>query len=188
MKKSRFTESPPVRPSARVRRRPLPDAPCPLVSQDDPMAPGLLCAVACPGLALQGTDHRVGHDAGGCSRAPQRDRSAPQKMRPRYARYRTDCNSAMPQPNRVMHWRPSIPRKATLSLLFRGAKRRLTEQTDDVAKLPNARIIAATKELNQITDDIRGAQEAPEEAPSANPKKVPLVINTVGKVLRRPRR
>ena len=83
-----------------------------------------------------------------------------------------------------MDWHLTIPRKASLALLFRVAKRRLTEQTDDVAELPNARITTATKELNQITNDIRGAQ-APEQAPLAIPKKSSLVINTVGKILRR---
>jgi hypothetical protein len=83
-----------------------------------------------------------------------------------------------------MDWRLTIPRKASLALLFRVAKRRLSEQTDDVAELPNARIITATKELNQITNDIRDAQ-APEQAPSATPKKSSLVINTVSKILRR---
>jgi precorrin-4 methylase len=83
-----------------------------------------------------------------------------------------------------MDWRLTIPRKASLALLFRVAKRRLSEQTDDVAELPNARIITATKELNQITNDIRDAQ-VPEQAPSAIPKKSSLVINTVGKILRR---
>ena len=87
-----------------------------------------------------------------------------------------------------MDWHLTTPRKASLALLFRVAKRRLTEQTDDVAELPNARIITATKELNQITDDIRGAQGAPEEAPSAIPKKSPLVVHTVGKILQRPPR
>lgn len=94
----------------------------------------------------------------------------------------------MRQPNCVMYWRPSIPRKAALAALFRAARRRLTDQTGDVAELPNARIITATKELNQITDDIRGAQGAPEEAPSAIPKKSPLVVHTVGKILQRPPR
>jgi precorrin-4 methylase len=90
----------------------------------------------------------------------------------------------MRQPDRVMNWHLTIPRKASLALLFRVAKRRLTEQTDDVAELPNARIITATRELNQITNDIRGAQ-APEPAPSAIPRKSSLVVNTVGKILRR---
>ena len=90
----------------------------------------------------------------------------------------------MRQRNGVMYWRPSIPRKAALAALFRAARRRLTDQTGDVAELPNARIITATKELNQITNDIRGAQ-APEQAPSAIPKESSLVINTVGKILRR---
>jgi len=94
----------------------------------------------------------------------------------------------MRQPDRVMHWRPTIPRKATLVVLFKAAERRLTKKTDGVVELPNARIVTATKELNQITDDIRGAQEAPEEAPSVIRKKSSLVINTVGKILRRPPR
>ena len=63
-----------------------------------------------------------------------------------------------------MRWLSFIPGKATLVLLFNAAKRRLREQTDDVAELPDARIISATEELNQIADDIRDAQHPPEES------------------------
>jgi len=61
-------------------------------------------------------------------------------------------------------------------------------QTDDVAKLGNARIGTATVELNQITDDIRRAQSAPKEAPAIHrqPREaIQLAIYTVGKILRR---
>ena len=73
-------------------------------------------------------------------------------------------------------------------VLFKAAERRLTKKADGVVELPNTRIITATKELNRITDDIRGAQEAPEKTPSAIREKSSLVINTVGKILRRPPR
>lgn len=89
------------------------------------------------------------------------------------------------QPDPIMHWRPFIPGKATLVLLFMAAKRRLTEQTDDIAELPNARIITATEELNQITDDIRDAQDTLDEPPLVIQKEPPLDIHTVGKILRR---
>jgi hypothetical protein len=61
--------------------------------------------------------------------------------------------------------------KATLAQLFMAAKRRVLEQTDDVANLPKARIVSATEELNQIADDIRDAQAAREASPS--PSTVP---------------
>ena len=87
-----------------------------------------------------------------------------------------------------MRWRPFTPGKATLVLLFMAAKSRLAAQTDDVAELPNARIITATEELNQIIDDIRDAPDAPEAPPLAIQKEPPLSIHTVGKVLRPPPR
>jgi hypothetical protein len=68
-----------------------------------------------------------------------------------------------------MRWLSFIPGKATLVVLFKAAKRRLTEQTDDIAELPNARIVSATEELNQIADDVRDAQTAPEASPSTVP-------------------
>jgi len=64
-----------------------------------------------------------------------------------------------------MRWQPFqhfVPDKATLVLLFEAAKRRLAEETDDIAKLPDARIESATEELNQIADDVRDANAAPE--------------------------
>jgi len=70
-----------------------------------------------------------------------------------------------------------------------AAKRRLTTQTDDVARLRNTRIVTSTAELNQITDDIRDAQGAPNEPAPAIRKQPPLAIQlaiyTVGKILRR---
>lgn len=81
--------------------------------------------------------------------------------------YRTEFPNGVT--DRRMRWLTFIPGKATLLLLFNAAKRRLSEQTDDVAELPNARIISATEELNQIADDIRDAQDAPEESPLAIP-------------------
>ena len=61
---------------------------------------------------------------------------------------------------------PFIPGKATLALLFTAAKRRMAEQSDDVAELPTARIVSATEELNQIADDVREAKTSPEASPS----------------------
>ena len=68
-----------------------------------------------------------------------------------------------------MRWRPYIPSKATLALLFKAAKRRVTEQTDDIAELPNARVVSATEELNQIADDVREAQAMPQPSPAPVP-------------------
>ena len=68
--------------------------------------------------------------------------------------------------SRPRYWHSSISGKATLVTLFKAAKRRVTEQTDDVAKLPNARIDSATEELNQIADDVREAEASPEASPS----------------------
>jgi len=61
-----------------------------------------------------------------------------------------------------MRWLSFIPGKTTLVLLFKAAKRRVTEQTDDVAELQNARIVSATEELNQIADDVRDARATSE--------------------------
>ena len=90
-----------------------------------------------------------------------------------------------------MRSRRSRPDKASLVLLFAAAKRRLTRQGGDVSKLPNARIDSAAGELNQITDDILGAQRAP-KAPVAAiqqspPRAIQLAIYTVGRILRRPK-
>lgn len=57
-----------------------------------------------------------------------------------------------------MRWLSLVPCKATLVLLFKAARRRVATQTGDIEALPNARIISATEELNQIADDIREAQ------------------------------
>jgi hypothetical protein len=65
-----------------------------------------------------------------------------------------------------MRWLSFIPGKATLVLLFKAAKRRLIQQTDDVAELPDARIVSATEELHQIANDIRDAQPT-HEAPTS---------------------
>jgi hypothetical protein len=54
-----------------------------------------------------------------------------------------------------MSWLTFIPGKAVLVGLFKAARRRVTEETEDVGDLPNARIVSATEELNQIADDVR---------------------------------
>jgi hypothetical protein len=69
----------------------------------------------------------------------------------------------------LSYWFPFVPSKATLALLFKAAKRRLTDQADDIAELPNARIVSATKEMNQIADDVRDAQATPEDSASTVP-------------------
>jgi hypothetical protein len=68
-----------------------------------------------------------------------------------------------------LSWLPFVPSKASLVLLFNAAKRRVTQQTADIEALPNARIVSATEELNQIADDVREAQRTPEESPLALP-------------------
>lgn len=83
-----------------------------------------------------------------------------------------------------MRRHPSPPRKAALVLLFEAARQRLARQRGDVAELPNTRIATATKELNQITDDIREAHGPPEAPAPVIQKKPTLVISTVGKILR----
>ena len=80
-----------------------------------------------------------------------------------------------------------MPGKEGLVLLFKAARQRLIRQPGNIAELPNARIVTATTELNQITDDIRDAQGAPEVLPPATQKQPPLRIHTVGKILRRPK-
>jgi hypothetical protein len=83
-----------------------------------------------------------------------------------------------------MNWRPSTPRKHSLVMLFKAARRRLAGHAGDIAELPCTRIATATMELNHITDDIRDARDAPEELPPATQKERPLRIYTVGKILR----
>ena len=78
---------------------------------------------------------------------------------------------------------------------FKAAKRRLITQKKAIAGLPNARIVTATDELNQIVDDIRDAPGASKEPPLAireppppplaSREPPPLVLHTVGKILRR---
>jgi hypothetical protein len=71
-----------------------------------------------------------------------------------------------------------------LILLFEAARRRLNRETGEVARLPNTRIATAARELNQVTDDIRKAQE-PAKAPLPAAQEEPtLTISTVGKILR----
>ncbi len=84
-----------------------------------------------------------------------------------------------------MRRRPVISRKANFVVLFKTSKRRLTGQTDDIARLPSARIVSATLELNQIVDDIRDAQCVPDKPPRTVRKEPPPTIHTVGKILRR---
>ena len=54
-----------------------------------------------------------------------------------------------------MSWLAFIPGKTVLVGLFKAATRRVTDETEDVGNLPNARIVTATEELNQIADDVR---------------------------------
>jgi hypothetical protein len=80
--------------------------------------------------------------------------------------------------------RPPTPRKESLVELFDAARRRLIRETGDIALLPNKRIVGATKELNSIVDDIRGAQLSPKARPVARGKEPTLLVSTVGKILR----
>jgi len=89
--------------------------------------------------------------------------------------------------NHLMRWHPVTPRKANLVLRFKAAKLRMTDQVDNVAELPNTRIVTATVQLNQIVDDIRDAQVEPAAPPLAVQKEPPLAIHCVGKILRRPK-
>ena len=86
-----------------------------------------------------------------------------------------------------MRWRPVTHLKTSLVLRFKAAKLRMIEQVDNVAELPNTRIVTATVELNQIVDDIRDAQVEPAAPPLAVQKEPPLAIHCVGKILRRPK-
>jgi hypothetical protein len=72
-----------------------------------------------------------------------------------------------------MRWHNFIPGTSTLVLLFKAAKQRLTDQTDDVAELPDARIASATEEMHQIANDIRDAQPMREASPDASSSTVP---------------
>lgn len=78
-----------------------------------------------------------------------------------------------------MRWLNFIPGKSTLIVLFNLARRRVSEQTGDVAELTDARLVSATEELNKISDDIRDAHAAPEEfsqtlpAPDADDHSLP---------------
>ena len=61
-----------------------------------------------------------------------------------------------------MRWPSFIPRKPIWVPLFKVAKRRVTDQTDDMAEAPNARIDSATEGMNQIVDHVHDAQDAPD--------------------------
>jgi hypothetical protein len=63
----------------------------------------------------------------------------------------------------------------------------LMTQSGNVAGLPNTRIVSATTELNNITEDIRDAQSPPDELPPAVRDLPSVVIHTVGKILRWPK-
>ena len=95
-----------------------------------------------------------------------------------------DCNSVQWDDSILMRPQLATRRKEKLVLLFEAARRRLTRQTGDIAKLPNERIATATKELNQVTYDIREAQPPPEVSMPATQNEPTLLISTVGKILR----
>ncbi len=59
----------------------------------------------------------------------------------------------------AMRWMPFTPSKATLILLFTAAWKRVTTTSEGVSALPDARIVSATEELNDIADDITDAEE-----------------------------
>ena len=84
----------------------------------------------------------------------------------------------------IARWLPYKTAKAVLVLLFNKARRRVAEETGDVSKLPNARIVSATGALNQIADDVRDSQDQPEETPpTLQSGGSPPTIHTVGKIL-----
>jgi hypothetical protein len=50
-----------------------------------------------------------------------------------------------------------VPRKSTLLLLFDEAAWRLVDNSEGTGRLSEARLVAATEELNRIADEIREA-------------------------------
>ena len=85
---------------------------------------------------------------------------------------------------RTMPPSPPTSRKESLVALYEVARRRLIRETGDIDVLPNKRIVSATRELNSIVDDIRGAQLPPKARPVARGKEPTLLVSTVGKILR----
>ena len=74
-----------------------------------------------------------------------------------------------------MRWLPYKTAKAVLLLLFKRATRRVAGQTEEVAKLSNARIETATEQLNQVADEIR---DAPAESKEPLPTHRQVPANT----------
>ena len=144
------------------------------------------CSFVTRGRGIERIEHcSVAQGSGACSYRQRRSQT--------YVRHRTDCIFVPCTKAQTMRWRSFIPSKATLVRHFKAAKRRLITQRKAIAGLPNARIVTATDELNQIVDDIQdapGASKKPplairEPPPLASREPPPLVLHTVGKILRR---
>jgi hypothetical protein len=56
-----------------------------------------------------------------------------------------------------MSWPTYAPSSSTLVILFKIARARLMASSHNVALLTDARLISATEEMNQISDDISAA-------------------------------
>src|ERR1700686_4692272 len=52
-----------------------------------------------------------------------------------------------------------VPSSSTLVILFKIARARLMASSHNAALLTDARLISATEEMNQISDDIRDAED-----------------------------
>lgn len=59
----------------------------------------------------------------------------------------------------IMNWQVYSPCSSTLVILFKIARARLMASSRNVALLTDARLISATEEMNQISDDIRDAED-----------------------------
>ena len=75
------------------------------------------------------------------------------------------------------HWRPFVPQRETLLLLFKAARYRLLRQAVHVEAVSDAGIASATENLNQISDDLREDGEGPSK-PHDNPT-LPVVSTNV---------
>jgi hypothetical protein len=75
-----------------------------------------------------------------------------------YVPHRTDNKSSGAQTGVAMGSLYYIPRKSTLLSLFKAARVRLAANGEQARRLSGTRIASATKEINQISDDIRDAK------------------------------
>ena len=68
-----------------------------------------------------------------------------------------------------MRWLSNLPGRSLLLMLYNSARVRLTTKSAKVASLSDARLASATKEINQISDDIVDANRSDPGAPSVPP-------------------